>query len=677
VFLPNNRLEISAMRTTLLLLTLTLGLTSRSWAQVYIPAGTNIQSEVDSHSAGTVYTLGTGLHTMQSIEPKTGDQFYGESGTILSGARELSGWTSTTCGASSCWVVTGQGQQGVLTPGEQTFDGVDDTFPLASGNLGQFTISMFYTPSSRPAGGTIDVLGSLGEETASEPWLAFMPTLYVNPVGQAVGVVWEGGVIGVASTTTLEIGRRYHLALTCDGNELRLYVDAVLEESNAATCPVTGFANPIFRLGATVSFGPSERVHGELSFVGIWADDLSAAQIGTLATTTDPLAISAARTAYSPLTNCQFDSPRCNYPEDVWFDNVLKRHVPLREQVGPGTWHFDYGNDAIYVGDNPSGHMVETSVTPHAFTGNATDVLVSALRIEKYAVPTQVGAAMNLGTRWRLEYSEVARNHYAGVGSSDDSVAELNNVHHNGAFGFVGAGVNIQVISNEIAYNNTAGYNQFWGAGGSKWVFTTGLVVRGNWSHNNKGPGLWTDINNSGCLYDSNTVDDNDRQGIFHEISYSCVITGNTIRRNGLVSCVAIPGWIEGAGIQVDASPDVEIKENYLENNCHGIGAVQTARGAGNMGPWELHDLYVHDNIAVMADDPSLGQISRWNGLIQSVNDSTYFSGRNNRWENNDYTFHAVDRPFFTWNDQFDLTFDEWQGMPHLQDVNGEVHPVE
>jgi hypothetical protein len=43
----------------------------------------------------------------------------------------------------------------------------------------------------------------------------------------------------------------------------------------------------------------------------------------------------------------------------------------------------------------------------------------------------------------------------------------------------------VLVDQNEIAYNNTAGFNSGWEAGGTKFVMTHNLVVRGNWSHHN------------------------------------------------------------------------------------------------------------------------------------------------------------------------------------------------
>ena len=138
-------------------------------------------------------------------------------------------------------------------------------------------------------------------------------------------------------------------------------------------------------------------------------------------------------------------------------------------------------------------------------------------------------------------------------------VVRSNNIHHNGGFGLLGAGPNTLIEDNEISYNNTVGYNPYWGAGGSKWVLTTGLIVRGNFSHNNKGPGLWTDIDNINTLYERNRVEDNGRNGVFYEGSSGSIIRSNGIRRNG------------NTGVFVSMSQNTQIYSNTLESNFRGI----------------------------------------------------------------------------------------------------------
>ncbi len=263
-------------------------------------------------------------------------------------------------------------------------------------------------------------------------------------------------------------------------------------------------------------------------------------------------------TNFNSKYSCLTGHPGCYLPEQLWVDDVLYEHVTSLGSVGGGSWYFDYAADRIYLSTNPTGRSVETSVTVYAFGGSATGVTIRNLTIEKYANAAQV-AAVNYGggSAWTIESNEVRDNHGVGIGISANGVMRGNKVHHQGQMGIKAGGSNGLIEGNEIAYNNTAffGAGHYAETGGSKFVNTNGLVVRNNFVHHNRGPGLWTDINNINCLYEGNRVEDNEWRGIFHEISFACVIRNNIVRRNGFNS----PGasQIEGAGILISDSPDV------------------------------------------------------------------------------------------------------------------------
>ena len=82
-----------------------------------------------------------------------------------------------------------------------------------------------------------------------------------------------------------------------------------------------------------------------------------------------------------------------------------------------------------------------------------------------------------------------------------------NYVHDNGQMGLGGSGNNILVQGNEIAKNGYwSGIDVLWEGGGFKFADTDNLVVRGNYSHDNNGTGMWTDIDNIHTLYEDNVV---------------------------------------------------------------------------------------------------------------------------------------------------------------------------
>jgi hypothetical protein len=369
--------------------------------------------------------------------------------------------------------------------------------------------------------------------------------------------------------------------------------------------------------------------------------------------------VAAGQTQQGPRPGvCWSDRPRCAYPEDLFIDDVPLDHVASLAEVRPGTWHFDYGADRIYFADNPSGKRVETSVARAAFSGNASDVTIADLTIEKFANPAQAGAiAGESSTGWTVRESDIRFNHGIGLRIGHRMKVLGNRLHHNGQMGIGGVGDNVLVEDNEIAYNNIAGYEAGWEAGGTKFVKTNYLVVRNNFSHHNDGPGLWTDIDNLHTLYEGNRVEDNRRTGIFHEISYAALIRDNVVKRNGFGNS----GWLWGAGILVAASPDVEIYGNTVEDNADGIAGVQQARGAGAYGPYETSNLWVHHNTITM----SVGLT----GFSQDLGDDAYYTSRNIRFDHNTYKLGAAAR-YFAWRNG-ERTEAEWRQYGH--DVNGTI----
>jgi parallel beta-helix repeat protein len=358
---------------------------------------------------------------------------------------------------------------------------------------------------------------------------------------------------------------------------------------------------------------------------------------------------------------CRKGFPRCGYPDDLFVNNVSLHHVASLDAGGSGKWYFDYALDRIYIWDDPAGKVVEVSDTPVAFGGNATGVTIRNLVIEKYAAPTE-SAAVQLGTNWIVEGCEVRWNHFTGIAMDQSSTARRNHVHHNGSLGFQGAGKNILVEENEISYNGYAGYNPYWSAGGSKWVFTENLTVRGNFSHHNQGPGLWTDINNIYTLYEDNLVEENERGGIFHEISYDATIRNNTARRNGTAK--DWPSWTTGAGIEVISSRNVEVHGNDLDDNWQGITGLDDQRGSGNRGPWVLVNLDVHDNtITSRIADRGAGRT----GIIDMSGTSAFSAAANNRFRQNRYVLGRNARYFIWMGAERNET--EWRAFG--QDISG------
>ena len=75
--------------------------------------GEDLQAAVDLHPEGTTFLIKAGVHRFQSVVPKNGDSFVGESGAILNGARLLSSFDME----GAYYVVPNQLQEGPKTHG--------------------------------------------------------------------------------------------------------------------------------------------------------------------------------------------------------------------------------------------------------------------------------------------------------------------------------------------------------------------------------------------------------------------------------------------------------------------------------------------------------------------------------------------------------------------------------
>jgi len=262
---------------------------------------------------------------------------------------------------------------------------------------------------------------------------------------------------------------------------------------------------------------------------------------------------------------CQTTYPLCGYTQDLFIDNVLQTPVSSPQGMKPGTWYFDRAKNIVYAPSNPVGHVVELGMKQYAFYGGATNVRINNLTVEKYAAPAQNGAVggptIKSANGWVVNNVEARWNHGRGISLGGSNSQILNSfIHHNGQLGISLYGTGCQAINNEISWNNYAGFNASWEAGGSKFWATTNLVVRSNYVHDNLGPGLWTDTNNVNTLYESNTVINNLNEGIKHEVSYSAIIRNNTVKGNGTTKTV----WLWNSQIEVQNSSSVEVYGNTV-----------------------------------------------------------------------------------------------------------------
>src|SRR5262245_37285520 len=196
--------------------------------------------------------------------------------------------------------------------------------------------------------------------------------------------------------------------------------------------------------------------------------------------------------------------------------------------------------------------------------------------------------------------------------------------------GLGGYGNNILVQGNELAHNGFwSGIDPLWEAGGLKFAQTDGLTVRGNYSHDNNGSGIWSDIDSINTLVENNVVVHNTINGISYEISYNAIIRNNTLEGNGYGDT---RGWGWGSEINVQNSSGVQVYGNKVDmtGGGNGIVLIQQNRGSGAYGTYTTTNNQIHDNIIV--DHDGHGYI----GGFSDYNTSGMLHG-GNTWSNNQY----------------------------------------
>ncbi len=335
-------------------------------------------------------------------------------------------------------------------------------------------------------------------------------------------------------------------------------------------------------------------------FVGKGSVILNGAEVLSFARESDEKELWVANaTANRPDSGvCAAGHPLCTYDQDLFISGALQTSVSSLEGLKAGQWYFDRTAGKVYLPSNPGTGLAELGSAQFAFYGTAGGVQIENLIVQEYASLAQTGAVGGYkdGANWIVSHVESRWNHGTGISLGPGGQILNSYSHNNGQMGVaIVDGANSSVVSNEISWNNYAGYSTTWEAGGSKFWMTTNLVVESNYVHDNNGNGLWTDCDNVGTLYEHNTVTNNAGAGILHEISYNAVINNNTVEGNN----TATDSTLWNSQIVLANSQNVEVYGNTVEvaaDGGNGVGLINEQRGTGTQGVWAAANNSIHNN---------------------------------------------------------------------------------
>jgi hypothetical protein len=336
----------------------------------------------------------------------------------------------------------------------------------------------------------------------------------------------------------------------------------------------------------------------------------------------------------------------CKWRENVFIDGTLIKRVTNRAAVGPGTYYGDYTANKIYLGDDPTGKLVELGRTNWGIKSNAARVTLRGTGwVQRAATPAQQGAIQIEGPDWTIEAGLGARwNHAIGIRTTYGHRAVIRSFksYDNGQMGYgCHRSQSVQWLSCRFYRNNTDGFNPYdWEAGAGKTAYSTDTYFWDCWAYDNHGIGFWNDIDNDGTKIMWCRSERNSSCGIRDEIGYNSEIGYNQIHNNGLkhwpgsgspYASGRDAGFYATAGINCNSSGGrnggrVWIHHNNLTGNRDGVSVNQRDRKLdGVTNPlWVLKAVLVENNtiasaVLLQADgtrwvDQNGWPISSWSG---------------------------------------------------------------
>jgi Right handed beta helix region len=344
----------------------------------------------------------------------------------------------------------------------------------------------------------------------------------------------------------------------------------------------------------------------------------------------------------------------CKLREDLFFNDRLYERVEFLEDLGPGRWYLE--NRQAYLADDPTVQSVDLGVTELAFGGDAEGVVLKDLIVEKYASDAQHGAIHVPDARgWRISGVTARWNHGTGLSFGSRTLVTRGSFIHNGQLGMAGIGEGSRIQGVEIAFNNYAGYDGRWEAGGTKFWATKGLIVRDSCIHHNGGPGLWTDHDNINVIYQGNKVFMNANEGIKHEISYDAIVRDNVVAANGKDH----DNWLWGSQILIQNSSGAKVYRNLVEVSNkfgNGIGVIHQDRGDGAYGPWDAINNSIYQNTIV-----HLGNQGQ-SGVVADADHDWFWREADNRFDRNIYIVADPWAEYWTSNERDEV----WHNLEDL-----------
>jgi hypothetical protein len=239
--------------------------------------------------------------------------------------------------------------------GAMSFNGASDYVQGSAINPQYLTISAWVKWNNFfPGNGGYAIVSN--SNTATNGYLLYQAT--GPPYNRVITFVYTTSIAGIQSTTLLNTGTWYHLALTYNGSNISFYLNGVLDNSTNQTGTIKPSTNP-FLIGSTYSTGGA-KFNGSISEVKIWNRALSATEVKALYNSSKP-----------KMTASSIETGLIGYwPLDSASEVMGNNLVSNSGTVGTTDW-VDSNTDGLADSWSMLTYGTPSIVTGNGFSGNA------------------------------------------------------------------------------------------------------------------------------------------------------------------------------------------------------------------------------------------------------------------------------------------------------------------
>lgn len=269
-----------------------------------------------------------------------------------------------------------------------------------------------------------------------------------------------------------------------------------------------------------------------------------------------------------------------------FFDNgAILEEVPRKADLKAGSFWIDDPANQVYVwlssSANPSGHVIEGSDTdqPLLRTDGRDNLVIRGIDFKHNACKPQQESAVRVDRRLGddantsntvlIEDCDFTWMAGAGLSIRGANITMRNvNLTDNAQVGLHATNLtDSAVLGGSWLRNNRHPGKEFdtgWEAGGGKTSESYNMLIDGVAVANNRGSGIWFDVNSYGATVRNCRVYDN-MIGIHYEISYAATIANNLVYENRTQGqFVSSP---VGLGIYISSSPGCKVLHNTVWGN--------------------------------------------------------------------------------------------------------------